>query len=200
MPDSVVRRVTWRTADVAQVLLLGLLFLFLWRFFWMVYTAIFIAMIAILLAIVLHAPARLLSRWMPYEVGFGLVVAAFLASLVGLMVAIIPQIVEQMSQLAIQLPNALNEAGAWLAERTEIARDPEVIQSVNQQLAEFVGRFVPLAFNIISVAIGSFAVIILAIFLAYQPDVYRSLIIRIAPPPKPSEHRAGVRRSGQEPP
>jgi predicted PurR-regulated permease PerM len=183
MPDSVVRRVTWRTADVAQVLLLGLLFLFLWRFFWMVYTAIFIAMIAILLAIVLHAPARLLSRWMPYEVGFGLVVAAFLASLVGLMVAIIPQIVEQMSQLAIQLPNALNEAGAWLAERTEIARDPEVIQSVNQQLAEFVGRFVPLAFNIISVAIGSFAVIILAIFLAYQPDVYRSLIIRIAPPP-----------------
>jgi predicted PurR-regulated permease PerM len=183
MPESLVRRVTWRTADVAQLLLLGLFFFFLWRFFWMVYTAIFIALIAVLLAIVLHAPAKFLARWMPFQLSFALVVIGFFVAMAGLLIAIIPQIVEQFSLLALQLPNALNAVGDWMAERTEIARDPNVIQSVNQQMMDFVGRFVPLAFNIIGAAIGSFAVIILAIFLAYQPNVYRDLIVRAAPPP-----------------
>jgi len=183
MPESLVRRITWRTADVVQIFLLGLLVLFVWRFFWMVYSAIFIALIAILLAIVLHAPARLLSRWMPFAFAFGLVVFAFLASLAGLMVAIIPQILEQVSQLAGQLPRALDEAGEWLSDRTGIAREPEVIQTINQQLGDFVGRFVPLAFNVIGVVFGSFAVILLAVFFAYQPSVYRQMVIRMAPPP-----------------
>jgi predicted PurR-regulated permease PerM len=160
-----------------------MLFFFLWRFFWMVYTAIFIALIAILLAIVLHAPARYLSRWIPYKASFALVIVVFLAFSAGLLVAIIPQILDQIGQLARQLPNALNEAGIWLTERTGIERDAELIQTVNTQLGEFVGRFVPIAFNLISALIGSTAVLILAIFLAYQPEVYRNLVIRMAPPP-----------------
>ncbi len=184
---SLVRRITWRTADVARVLLLGVLFLFLWRFFWMVYTAIFITLIAILLAIVLHTPAKLLSRRLPYRIAFASVVALFLASSIALTFAIIPQIFDQISQLASQLPSALNAAGDWLATRTGIQRDAEVVQTVNQQIAEFIGRFVPIAFNAISTLIGSFAVIILAIFFAYQPAVYRDLVIRMAPPPSRPE-------------
>lgn len=180
---GLVRRITWRTADVARVLLLGVLFLFLWRFFWMVYTAIFITLIAILLAIVLHTPARILSRRLPYRLAFACVVAVFLTTAVALTFAIIPQIFEQISQLAIQLPSALNAAGDWLAARTGIQRDEEVVQTVNQQIGEFIGRFVPIAFNMISTLIGSFAVIILAIFFAYQPGVYRELVIRMTPPP-----------------
>jgi predicted PurR-regulated permease PerM len=183
MPESIVRRVTWRTADVAQIMLLGLLFVFLWRFFWMVHTATFIAMLAILLAIVLHAPAKFLSRWMPFRVSFALVVLVFLGSVVGLMVAIIPQIVDQVTQLAGVLPNALDEAQEWISERTGVSRDAEVMQSVQAQIGDFAGRFLPLAFNIISLLIGSMAILILAIFIAYQPDVYRDLIIRMAPPP-----------------
>ncbi|MEX2569722.1 MAG: AI-2E family transporter [Gemmatimonadota bacterium] len=182
MPDSVVRRITWRNADAAQLLLLGVLFLFLWRFFWMVYTAIFIALIAILLAIVLYAPAKLLTRWIPFKAGFPLVVIAFLAAVAGLMVAIIPQILEQVGQLAQQLPNALNAAGDWFTTRTGIERNAELVQTVNEQIGEFFGRFVPIAFNLISALIGSFAIVILAIFLAYQPEVYRDLFIRAAPP------------------
>ncbi|HUE96684.1 MAG TPA: AI-2E family transporter [Longimicrobiaceae bacterium] len=182
MPDSIVRRVTWRTADVAQVLLLGTLFLFLWRFFWMVYTAIFIALIAVLLAIVLHAPAKFLSRWIPFRLGFAIVVALFLASIGGLLVAMVPQIMEQVSTLARQLPNAMNQAADWFASRTDVTRDGELMRSVNEQLGDFIGRFVPLAFNLITAIIGSTAIIILAVFLAYQPAVYRDLIIRMAPP------------------
>lgn len=182
MPDSVVRRITWRTADIAQVLLLGMLFLFIWRFFWMVYTAIFIALIAVLLAIVLHAPAKLMARWLPFRVSFALTVALFLASMAGLMVALVPQIMDQVSTLARQLPNAMDQAADWFAARADVTRDGEVMRSINGQLAEFVGRFVPLAFNLISTVIGFSAIVILAIFLAYQPAIYRDLVIRMAPP------------------
>jgi predicted PurR-regulated permease PerM len=183
MPDNAVRRITWRNADVARVLLLGLLFLFVWRFFWMVYTAIFIALIAILVAIVLHAPAKFFSKWLPFRVAFACVVLLFFASIAGLLVAIVPQILDQVSQLARQLPNAMDAAADWFSERTGVTRDAELMRTMDQQLGEFLGRFVPLAFNLISALIGSFAVIILAIFLAYQPSVYRDLVIRMAPPP-----------------
>jgi predicted PurR-regulated permease PerM len=183
MPDSVVRRITWRTADIAQVLFLGLLFFFLWRFFWMVYTALFIALIAILLAIVLHAPAKYLSRFIPFGVAFALTVATFLVSMGALMVQIIPQIFDQVSQLAGELPSAMNAASGWFSERTGLAQDAEVMQTINQQVTDFLARFVPLAFNLITTLVGSSAVIILAIFLAYQPDVYRNLLIRLVAPP-----------------
>jgi len=182
MPESVVRRVTWRTADIARVLLLGMLFLFVWRFFWMVYSGVFLALISVLLAIVLHAPARFLARWMPFRLAFGMVVAAFFLAVAGLLLAIIPQILDQVSQLASQLPNALDQAADWFADRTGVTREAEVMQTINQQFGEFLARFVPMAFNLITLVIGSFAVLILAIFLAYQPDVYRNLVIRMAPP------------------
>ena len=182
MPDSVVRRITWRTADVAQLLLLALLFAFIWRFFWMVYTAIFIALIAILLAIVIHAPAKFFSRWVPFRAAFAVVVLLFLASVAGLLVAIIPQILEQVGQLARELPHALNAAGDWLSERSGIEPNEELTQRVNDQIAGFASRFVPVAFNLVTTLVGSTAVVILAIFLAYSPETYRDILIRITPP------------------
>ncbi len=164
------------------MLALGVLFLFLWQFFWLVYPAIFLALIAVLVAIVLHAPAKYLTRWIPYRVSFALTVVAFLASLGGLMFAIVPQVMEQIAQLTSELPRAVNAAGDWFAERTDIARNPQVVETVNQQLGDFVGRFVPIAFNLITTAIGSFAILIMAIFLAYDPALYRNLVISMARP------------------
>jgi predicted PurR-regulated permease PerM len=182
MIESVMRRITWRTADVVRILLLATLFLFLWTFFWRVYTALFLGLIAVLLAIILYAPARLLARWMPFRISFALVLLVFLASAVGLFVAVIPQIVNQISLLAGQLPAALESVTEWIEQRTGAQRDGELVRSVEQQLTDFVGRFVPLAFNLISALFGSFAVVILAIFLAVQPQVYRNLVLRIVPP------------------
>jgi predicted PurR-regulated permease PerM len=182
MSESSVRRITWRSADVLRVLGLLTLFVFLWTFFWRVYTAIFVGLIAVLLAMVLHAPAKFLSRWIPFRLAFAFTVVLFLGGLVGLAFALIPQIVDQVSQLAGQLPAALDAVRDWVEERTGAGGDGELTQQINQQFGEFVGRFVPLAFNLITTVFGSFAIIILAIFLAMQPDVYRDLVIRVAPP------------------
>lgn len=182
MTENPVRRITWRTADAARVLMLGLLVVFVWKFFWMVYPALFLGLLAVLIAIILHAPARLLTRWIPFSVAFPLVVVVFLAGVAGLLIQLIPQILSQVTQLAAQLPAAMTYVGEWLQERTGFTLSPEMAANVNAQVAEFVGRFVPFAFNLISLFVGSFAVLFLSIFLAAQPQVYRDLVLRLVPP------------------
>jgi predicted PurR-regulated permease PerM len=179
-----VRRITWRLADVARVLMLVIVFMFLWRFFWTVYTAILMLVLAILIAIMIHAPAQYLSRYMPFRLAFALTVAGFLTAIAGLFVAVIPQIIEQISQLALQLPAAITAITTWLEATLPGTDDPatDLPQRIDEQLVEFVGRFVPLAFNLIAVIFGLVAVLVLAIFLAAQPDVYRGVVLSMAPP------------------
>ncbi|HEX7238947.1 MAG TPA: AI-2E family transporter [Longimicrobiaceae bacterium] len=180
--DNGVRRITWRTADVARVLTLALFFMFAWKFFWMVHNAVFLGLLSILLAIVLNAPARLLARWIPFPLAMGLVVAAFLGSLVGLLVLVVPQVTHQVGLLAGQLPAALDAVGTWMEREAQVRPTAEMTSRVNAQVAQFVGRFVPLAFNVFSALLGSFAIVVLAVFLAAQPELYRGMFLRAIPP------------------
>lgn len=183
MAEAEVRRIIWRSADVARVFLMGMLFLFLWKFFWMVHTALFIVMLAILIAIVIHAPAKRLQRMgMPFRFALPLMTIVFVGGLVGLLVAMVPHVVQQMRLLATELPAALEQVQVWL--RSEAGEGPgsEFSRNITRQATEFVGRFVPLAFNLITTLLGSFAIIVLATFFAAQPDVYRDLLLRVVPP------------------
>lgn len=181
MADGVVRRITWRTSDVVRVLSLVVLFLFAWQFFWKVYNAILLGFLAILIAIVIHQPARKLARWIPFGVSFPLVVLLFLASLLGLAVALVPQLVEQVTQLAVQLPAALDNVTTWLEAKTNKPSGGLVSERINAQVSEFAGRVVSMSFNVLAALLGLFAVIVLAIFLAAQPELYRDMLLRIAP-------------------
>jgi len=182
MADSSVRRITWRSADIVRLFGIAVLFLFAWRFFWMVHTALFVALLAVLIAIILHVPARFLARWLPFRVTFPLVILVFVGGIVFLLVRMIPQLVTQGTELAAGLPATLDQAAAWYKARTGEAPSPEMAQTVNRQLSQFASRFLPLAFNAISTVLGSFAILVLAAFLAAQPEVYRRLLLRMTPP------------------
>ena len=182
MAESVVRRITWRNADIARVFMLGLIFLFFWKFFWMVYSALFLGLLAVLIAIILHTPAKYFSRWLPFRLSFALTVIASLAAIAWLFVEMIPQIVRQIPLLARQIPQAVAVVTTWIREQTGGTGDDQIVRQINQQLGEFVGRFVPFAFNMIGVVAGSVAIFTLAVFLASQPDVYRDLLLRLVPP------------------
>jgi predicted PurR-regulated permease PerM len=181
MSDSPVRRITWRSADVISVFGIGVLFLFLWRFFWMVHAALFLSLLAVLIAIIIHAPAKYLARWVPFRVSFPLVLIAFVGGMIFLLVKLIPQVLTQGTQLSAQLPGTLDGAAAWYEAHTGKRPSSEMAASVNRQISQFVARFVPLAFNAISTLLGSFAIIVLAAFLAAQPELYRDLLLRVVP-------------------
>ncbi len=167
---------------MARVLSLGLLFLFAWKFFWMVHNAVFLGLLAILVAIVIHAPARLLARWIPFRVAFAVSVVVFLGALGVLLVVLVPQVVRQVGELAVQVPRQLDALTELLERRTGAEPGGELSNRINAQAGEFVGRFVPLAFNLISAALGSFAVLFLALFLAAQPEVYRGMVLSVFKP------------------
>lgn len=182
MAEAQVRRIIWRSADIARVFLMGMLFLFLWKFFWMVHSALFIVMLAILIAIVIHAPARRLQRMgVPFRIALPLMTVVFVGSLVGLLVAMVPHLMQQMRLLATELPVALEQVQAWFRSQAGEGPGSEFSQNIARQATEFVGRFVPLAFNLITTLLGSFAIIVLATFFAAQPDVYRDLLLRVVP-------------------
>lgn len=182
MTGSAVRRITWRNGDVARVFFLALVFVFAWKFFWMVYSALFLGMLAVLIAIILHAPAKFLSRWIPFRLAFALSLITFLLALGGFFFQLIPEILRQIPLLATQIPVALEAVSGWIREQTGGTGEEQIVRQINQQLLQFVGRFVPLAYNAIAVLAGSFAIITLAAFLAVQPEVYRTLLIRLVPP------------------
>jgi predicted PurR-regulated permease PerM len=183
MADTEVRRIIWRSADVARVFAMGMLFLFLWRFFWMVHSALFIVMLAVLIAIVIHDPARRLTRLgVPFRIALPLMVIVFVGSLVGLMVAMVPELMAQIRLLATQLPETLDQAQVWFRQQTGQGPESQLERSLSQQVTGFISRFVPLAFNMITTVLGSFAIIVLATFLAAQPDVYRDLLLRFVAP------------------
>jgi predicted PurR-regulated permease PerM len=197
MADSVVRRITWRNADIARVLLLGLIFLFLWKFFWMVYSALFLGLLAVLIAIILYTPAKHLSRWLPFRLSFAITVLGFVAATAWLLVTMIPQIVHQLPVLARQIPLAIAVVTDWIREQTGGTGDDQVVAEINQQLGEFVGRFVPFAFNMIGVVAGSVAIFTLAVFLASQPELYRDLLLRLVPPSGRTQARAIYDEAGR---
>ncbi|HEX2079763.1 MAG TPA: AI-2E family transporter [Longimicrobium sp.] len=182
MAEVEVRRITWRSADVARIFVMASIFLFLWRFFWMVHSALFIVMLAILIAIVIHAPARRLERLgIPFRVALPLTVVVFVGSLVGLMVAMVPELMAQVRLLATQLPETLDQAQLWFRQQTGQGPESQLTRSLSAQVSAFLSRFVPLAFNLITTLLGSFAIIVLATFFAAQPDLYRDLLLRLVP-------------------
>lgn len=182
MAEAEVRRIIWRSADVARIFIMGMFFLFVWRFFWMVHSALFIVMLAILIAIVIHAPARRLVRLgLPFRIALPLMVIVFVGSLVALMVAMVPEMMAQVRLLATQLPETLDQVQVWFRQQTGQGPESQLSRSLSAQVSGFISRFVPLAFNLISTVLGSFAIIVLATFFAAQPDVYRNLLMRFVP-------------------
>ncbi len=169
---------------MVRVLSLVILFMFIWRFFWTVYTAILLVLLAILIAIMIHEPARLLSRWMRFRLAFALVVLLFLGALAGLFVAVVPQIIDQVRQITLQLPTAVAALTEWMEQNLSSGTEQgsDLPQRINAQIADFIGRFVPFAFNLIAVLFGFFAVLVLAIFLAAEPRLYRDLLLSMVAP------------------
>lgn len=182
MPDTEVRRIVWRSADVARIFAMGMLFLFLWRFFWMVHSAVFIVILAILIAIVIHAPAQRLVRiGVPFRVALPLMTVVFVGSLAGLLVAMVPHLAAQMRLLATEIPVALEQVQTWFRSQAGEGPGSDMSENISRQATEFIGRFVPMAFNMIATVLGSFAVIVLATFFAAQPQVYHDLLMKVVP-------------------
>ena len=173
------------TATVLTVLLLWL--------FKSVAQVFLLLFIGILLSLYLGALAGWLEERLkfPPTVAFLSAVLGSVAALVILGFILVPPVVGQTEELIKLLPSYFDswEKGldALAAKYPAIAQvlppgDHKVLDAISQKVSAMAGDTVARVFSLLQAAINIFAVIVMAIYLALHPALYREWLIALFPP------------------
>ncbi len=155
--------------------------------------------VAALFAVYLASVTDFLTLRFGLARGFGLTGALlgsiFVIGAVALL--IVPPVITQFSELMNALPRQVN---AWELELARLAQEDNLlgrilspvgdggegearfIDRVFQQVSEFFSDVVPYVFSGIGVAIHFLSVLIMGIYMALKPSVYREGVIALTPP------------------
>jgi predicted PurR-regulated permease PerM len=149
--------------------------------------------IAIIISLYLGAVRDLFveKAHVPPRLAFFLSVVGTATALLGLFAILLPPVVEQTRALIIVMPQYIE---AWetgidhFVTRFPAMRDVwkpgdhPLISAVYNQLSAQAESVVPKVLSIVQVFIDCFAVIVMSIYLALQPGVYREWLIALFPP------------------
>ncbi len=149
--------------------------------------------IAIILSLYLGAVRDFLVERgkVPERLAFFLAVVGTIVALGALIGLLVPPVVEQTRALIDVLPAYLTNWEKGIDRF--VARFPamrgdwqpgqhQVLQAVYERLSSTAGDVVPKVFSIVQVLIDAFAVMVMSIYMALQPAVYREWVIALFPP------------------
>jgi predicted PurR-regulated permease PerM len=179
-------------ATVITVLLIWL--------FWTVADVLLLLFIAVLVSLFLGSVTDFIVARLPVPrpLAFTAAILLTLGSVYGLGALLVPPVVEQTQQLLSVLPNyvsAWQQALARLAARFPMvlggAADPqaEVVNAIVAQVESFASRAVPTALNIGHQVVNVVSILVMGIYMALYPGLYREWLIALFPP----VHRDTVR-------
>ena len=163
---------------------------------WMVGTTagIFLLLfLAIIISLYLGAVRDVLVKRgrLPDRLAFFFAIVGTLVAITGLFALLVPPVVEQTRQLVSVLPDTITkwEQGIdGFVQRFPAMREfwkpgeHKVLLAVYDQLSTTAGDVVPKVFSLVHVLIEVFAVLVMSIYLALQPGVYREWLIALFPP------------------
>lgn len=149
--------------------------------------------VAIILSLYIGAVRDLLvdKAKLPDRLAFFFAVVGTLVAIVGLFTLLVPPVVEQTRSLVTVLPDMISkwETGidkfaARFPALGEVWKPGEhrVLQAVYEQVSAGAGAVFPRVFSAVHVLIEVFAVMVMSIYLALQPGVYREWLIALFPP------------------
>ena len=195
MTDSAVRRV-WILPGFTAILVTVLLL-------WLAGTVadlLLLLFLGILLAVYLSAVTDVITSRteMPRGAAFAIAVFGSIAALVGIAFLLIPPVVEQTRALITVLPQIVS---AWEVRLEQLLTTVPGMQDVLvpgehqifgvalREAEELLGGLVPRLFDTLHIAINLVAVLVMAIYFALSPDMYRELAMSVTPP----RHRDAAR-------
>ncbi|MDQ6718525.1 MAG: AI-2E family transporter [Gemmatimonadota bacterium] len=127
----------------------------------------------------------------PPRLAFILSVGLSAAALGGLLWLLVPPVFEQTRQLIQVLPTYISDWEKGIDHfvtrfpgMREIWRPGEhtLLRAVYDQVASQASTLVPRVFSLVNAMISMFAVIVMSIYLALQPGIYREWLIALFPP------------------
>jgi predicted PurR-regulated permease PerM len=170
---------------------------------WLFYTVadvLLLLFIAILVSLYLGSVTNFLVARLPVPRALAFTAAIFLTlgAIYGLGALLVPPVVEQTQQLLSVLPNYINawqEALQRLAARFPRllggAADPqaEIVNAIVAQVEGFAAKAVPTALNVGHQIVNVVSILVMGIYMALYPGLYREWLIALFPP----VHRDTVR-------
>jgi predicted PurR-regulated permease PerM len=148
----------------------------------------FLGFFSIVLASILDIPISLLARRMPRWAATLIVLCLMLLLLVGTIWLAVPVVINQAGQITDQASQALGRISAWWSrisnsgllepltqDQTDLAR------RLRSMLGSLAMKAIPLAFGTATIVVEAFAAVFVAVFLAYQPRAYLTILVQLFP-------------------
>ncbi|MGV3742409.1 MAG: AI-2E family transporter [Burkholderiaceae bacterium] len=179
----------------------GLLFLLAGTVVWLAYDALLLVFACILVAVLLYDLSCRLKKWLPVPRGVALGIVVLLFFLVlgigGWLMA--PQVAQQASELADEVPKSFDRLRSAL-EGHELLRNLAVNLPSTDKLMERVSSMLPQAglfFSGVLGMIGNVAIIaFVGTYFAAQPHVYINGVVTLVPHRKRERMRAVLEELG----
>lgn len=178
---------------VARAVLITLGLIALAALLWAGRNVLFVLFFGILVGVFLTVFTDRLVQWgVPRMLGVVLVVAAVLGLLGGFSVLLWPTVRDQLSMLARDLPQVVEGVGGWVQtqvrEITGRVGDPaadleaQVRDGLSEQVAMVIGGAIPIINSALGAMAGILVVLVVGIYTAVDPGLYRRGVERLIPP------------------
>ncbi len=149
--------------------------------------------LAIIISLYLGAVRDVLVKrgGLPDRLAFFFAIVGTIVAIIGLFALLVPPVIEQTRELFAILPDQISrweQAFDTFVSRFPAMRevwkpgDHRVLLAVYEQLSSTAGDVVPKVFSFVHIVIEVFAVLVMSIYLALQPGVYREWLIALFPP------------------
>ena len=149
--------------------------------------------LGILIAVYLSAVTDVLvSRTrMPRAAAFTIALFGSLAALVGIGTLLVPPVVEQTRELVTVLPRVVADWEAGLErilatipgmQDVLVPGEHRIFAVALEEAQKILGALVPRLFDTLHLVVNLVAVLVMAIYFALRPDLYRDLAIAVTPP------------------
>jgi predicted PurR-regulated permease PerM len=151
-------------------------------FLWHISATVLLVFAAILLAVILRALASLMERYaaIPHWLSFYVSLVFVTALIVGTIFFFGAQLRGQVAEVVARLPGLVEAladqigiADPWGEIETQLSEDPG---------ANIIGRAAGFGFSVLGALVDAFIVIVAAIYLAYNPKLYRRGVVSLFPP------------------
>jgi predicted PurR-regulated permease PerM len=164
---------------------------------------IFLAFLSIVLAAAFSLPIEWFARRMPRPLAMLLTLFCLLLILAGVIWIAVPLFVHQFETIVQKAPGALERIQAWWKEHTGSEMfsgeggSARLAQELRSKAGYLLSHALPIAFGTASAFIESLALVVTALFLAYQPETYLKGLLRLFPPAKENAVREVLAAMGK---
>jgi predicted PurR-regulated permease PerM len=173
----------------------ALLFLAFVALIWFGAKVLLLAFAGVLLAVVLRVPMGVLERrlGLPDRLAYTVVLLALIALSGGLALLIGPRLLTQASEFASQLPGFLNEVrdfleqrpwGRWLVDRVGSGPGTAGTEAESAPSPGQVAADVRVVLQYVTLVLADIVfALVMALFLSFNPELYRRGLVRLFPAP-----------------